>query len=87
MLARLKPEDVEARQLSLDVASNNDILTWSGGETFQMDEISGGDLFLIPTPTGQHVAAPSDWIVRRPNGDFLVVKADVFAEDYEEVTV
>jgi len=42
------------------------------------------DGIIIPTPEGDLIALPEDWIIRGVKGEYYPCKPDIFAATYEE---
>jgi hypothetical protein len=46
---------------------------------------ASGRHLTMHTPNRNERALPGDWIVKAPNGEFSIVKAEEFAQTYEPI--
>lgn len=75
-----KPVSVEAAQLF--AGTRQRIKDWLGDKAWFYDSNGEAELYVYG-PDGTEVAKGGDWIVKRQDGEFLVVPFPVFNATYE----
>ena len=83
---RKKPVTVEAMQIGDNLAEAVDLYRWSGTELGLT--VNGGahgvEAVTVHTLEGDMTARPGDWIVKGVKGEVYPVRADIFADTYEQ---
>ncbi len=91
---RKKPIVIEAMRTDGTTKTADAIREWSSGTLRDhwvgTSETSAGKpygdvAFHTPTLEGSMLAAPGDWIIRGPDGEYYPCKPDIFKQTYEEV--
>jgi len=60
-------------------------LAWAYVESFEDFELEGNGAITLETLEGTLTAQPSDWIIKGSAGEFYPCRAEIFAQDYNEV--
>ena len=85
---RKKPVVIDAYQLP---AYGEDIPDsfheWCNEVGFHNFNSERDQTLSIPTLEGDHMANPSDWIIKGVAGEFYPCKPDIFKQTYERVAV
>lgn len=84
---RKRPVVIEAVQYRPGPGGNcSEIRTFLGGVARDCDPACDATAtWLIPTPEGEMLASPGDWVIRGVSGEFYPYKPDIFAKTYEAV--
>lgn len=78
-LYRKKPIAVAARQFTHETF--REVAGWCGG-SYNIDPFGYGRL-TVPSLEGDHEGTFGDWVLKGTQGEFWVVRGDIFAETYE----
>lgn len=81
---RKKPEVVVAVRF-VDVKSGKRIVEWADGSLTLLDSDPGAEPVITSAGPGRFRAEIGEWVVRKSNGKFRVIKAEAFNKDYEAV--
>jgi hypothetical protein len=81
MKFRKRPVVVEAWQWDGSTPKDERPSWVNDGKTYLTHE----GVLIIPTLEGDHIASPSDWIIRGVKGELYPCKPDIFEVTYEPV--
>lgn len=82
---RKKPVVIEAiRFTGINERLSAELNTFVGSE-LAIREVNGILCLVIPTLEGEHIASPSDWIIKGVAGECYPCKPDIFEATYEPV--
>lgn len=82
---RKKPVVIEAMEFKGDEKSLSDILKWSNQNWYWVFTDNRLIELTIPTPEGNHLAEPGDFIIKGIAGEYYPCKPDIFEATYEPV--
>jgi hypothetical protein len=80
---RKKPVVIEAIEWTGE--NLHEISKFCKGDAYIKETCDNGDMLVIKTLEGQHVATVGDMIIRGVQGEYYPCKPDIFEATYEEV--
>ena len=80
---RKKPVVIEAMQWTCE--NLHEISKFCKGDAYIEAACDSGDVLVIKTLEGKHMASEGDFIIKGVKGEFYPCKADIFEATYEAV--